>query len=226
MGIHIACCLMTAESLIACYRILDLPAGADAEALRRQYRKLAQRLHPDRHADTAQSFQQVQQAYATLRQFHREHGYLPLQRDATEKPPLQPGQGVRRHAVAPRALWKKRRLHILVVVVAAAFFAWPEPDQEPDQEAESPPVSTAFPAGSAPPVDTGDHASLTTGLSLAEVVTILGVPHARDSDVWHYGASRVYFHQGKVSGWHEDPSFPLHLAAGQPITLGPATAAR
>src|SRR5690606_26450583 len=92
-----------------CYRVLELPADADAVALRQHYRKLAQRLHPDRPGGSPVAFQQLQDAYATLHRFHREHGYLPLQQPAEKPPLLQPGQGIRRHAMTRKPFWKRTR---------------------------------------------------------------------------------------------------------------------
>ena len=47
------------------YNILGLQEGADDEAIRQAYKRLAMKHHPDRGGDSAQ-FQEIQEAYATL----------------------------------------------------------------------------------------------------------------------------------------------------------------
>jgi hypothetical protein len=204
---------MTADSLTACYRILELRADADAIALRHQYRKLAQRLHPDRAGGSADAFQQLQDAYATLLRFHKENGYLPLQQPAEKAPLLQPGQGIRRHAVTRKPFWKRIRFWLAsATTIALLSLWWPH----------APPPAPPTPAPtSARPAANDDIRTFSVGASLADVIDIQGIPEQRHENTWYYGASRIYFHEGKVSGWLEDPSFPLRLAPGHPVSLLP-----
>jgi len=205
---------MTIESLTACYRVLSLPPDADAVALRQQYRKLAQRLHPDRPDGSPDAFQQLQDAYATLHRFHRENGRLPLQQPEEKPPLLQPGQGIRRHAVCRKPIWKRVRFW-LASATAGTLLAlwWPN---------TPPPAPPAVIPTTVQPITTDEPRALSLGASLADVIDIQGIPEQRQDNIWHYGASRIYFHEGKVSGWHEDPSHPLRLAPGHPVSLLPA----
>lgn len=205
---------MTTESLTACYRILELPADADAVALRQQYRKLAQRLHPDRPGGSRHAFQQLQDAYTTLHRFHRKNGYLPLQQPAEKPPLLQPGQGIRRHTVARKPFWRRTRFWLACATSGVVLALW-----RPNTPVPAPPAPT--PAVTRP-ATTNETRALFLGASLADVIDIQGIPEQRGTNVWHYGASHVYFHEGKVSGWHEDPSFPLRLAPGHPVSQLPA----
>jgi len=204
------------DSLTACYRILELPADADAVALRQQYRKLAQRLHPDRPGGSPDAFQRVQDAYATLHRFHRDNGRLPLQQPVDTAPLLQPGQGIRRHAVHRKPFWKRARFWLGSATAGLLLALWWPNTQPVTQPAPAPTIVRQTPAD--------DTHVFSLGASLAEVIDIQGIPEQRHNNIWHYGASRIYFHEGRVSGWHEDPSFPLRLAPGHPVSHLPADA--
>ena len=52
----------------AAYRVLGLPSGADAEAVRRAYRRRVKEVHPD-HGGDEEEFQRVQEAYDTARRY-------------------------------------------------------------------------------------------------------------------------------------------------------------
>ena len=52
----------------AAYRVLGLPSGADAEAVRRAYRRRVKQAHPD-HGGDEEEFRRVQEAYDTARRY-------------------------------------------------------------------------------------------------------------------------------------------------------------
>ena len=205
---------MTIDSLTACYRILQLPPDADAVTLRRQYRKLAQQLHPDRAGGSADAFQQLQDAYVTLHRFHQNNGYLPLQQPVEKTPLLQPGQGIRRHAVTRKPFWKRIRFWLASAAAGALLALWWPHTPAPVLPTPAPAIK--------PPAPVVEARAFSLGASLADVIDIQGIPEQRHDNIWHYGTSRIYFHEGKVSGWHEDPSFPLRLAPGHPVSHLPA----
>jgi hypothetical protein len=62
--------------------------------------------------------------------------------------------------------------------------------------------------------DTGDHEKkyFTFGSTLGEVHAIQGIPTATTEGVWYYGKSKVYFDQGHVTHWENDPSSPLNVS--------------
>src|SRR5690606_36932938 len=70
------------------------------------------------------AFQQLQDAYATLHRFHREHGYLPLQQPAEKPPLLQPGQGIRRHAMTRKPFWKRTRFWLASITAGVVLALW------------------------------------------------------------------------------------------------------
>src|SRR5690606_360270 len=180
----------------------------------RQYRKLAQRLHPDRASGSADAFQQLQDAYATLHRFHQQNGYLPLQQPAEKPPLLQPGQGIRRHSVARKPFWKRIRFWLVSATAGVLLTLW-WPQTPPAASPSPEPVHK-------PPAPIAEPRTFSLGASLADVIDIQGIPEQRHDNIWQYGSSRIYFHEGKVSGWHEDPSSPLRLAPGHPVSQPPA----
>lgn len=50
------------------------------------------------------------------------------------------------------------------------------------------------------------------GSTKAEVRALQGRPLTETATAWDYGNSRVYFHDDRVSGWHDSPYNPLKLA--------------
>jgi hypothetical protein len=110
-----------------------------------------------------------------------------------------------------------------LVVGIAAYLAVP-----PDDRAEPPnSASPAAPAPSAEPTQAPSAETkssdlkparhkhdeyFTIGSSLGEVYAIQGIPTSTANGVWHYGKSSVYFTDGAVSSWEEDPANPLRAS--------------
>jgi hypothetical protein len=49
------------------------------------------------------------------------------------------------------------------------------------------------------------------GSTKDEVLALQGQPQRESQAIWEYGASRIYFHHGRVIGWDENPENPLKL---------------
>jgi hypothetical protein len=62
--------------------------------------------------------------------------------------------------------------------------------------------------GSTLPADSGFFAR---GATKSEVRAVQGTPWQESDNEWTYGASRIYFVDGLVTGWHESPYHPLKL---------------
>src|SRR6202789_4258482 len=81
------------------YEVLGVARGADADAVKRAYRKLARKYHPDvskeKNAET--KFKEVQEAYEVLRDTEKRAAYDQLGRD------YPPGQQFR-----PPSDWSQR----------------------------------------------------------------------------------------------------------------------
>src|SRR6202041_1464354 len=65
------------------YEILGVTRGADAEAVKRAYRKLARKYHPDvsKEKNAESKFKEVQEAYEVLRDTEKRAAYDQLGRD-------------------------------------------------------------------------------------------------------------------------------------------------
>lgn len=57
-----------------------------------------------------------------------------------------------------------------------------------------------------------EPALIKKGSSKKDVLTVQGPPQRQTDTAWDYGASRIYFQGGHVSGWYENPMNPLNLA--------------
>lgn len=68
-------------------------------------------------------------------------------------------------------------------------------------------ASMARSAAKAAPAGGSPH--FTLGSSQAQVEAAQGPPSSADDWVWRYGASSVYFSQGRVAGWETSPQNPL-----------------
>lgn len=53
--------------------------------------------------------------------------------------------------------------------------------------------------------------SIKKGSSKGEVLIVQGPPDRQTDTAWDYGASRIYFQAGHVSGWYENPMNPLNI---------------
>src|SRR3984885_5961295 len=73
------------------YEVLGVARGADADAVKRAYRKLARKYHPDvsKEKNAGSKFKEVQEAYEVLRDTEKRAAYDQLGRD------YRPGQQFR-----------------------------------------------------------------------------------------------------------------------------------
>ncbi|MDF1781909.1 MAG: J domain-containing protein [Alcanivoracaceae bacterium] len=200
---------MDTSNFVEHYQVLHLPESADAILLRKHYRRLAQKLHPDAPHGDAEAFQTLQQAYNALRRYHLEHGCLPLSTIGSAPPQLAPGAGIRRKAVEKKTFRSPRRAIVSAsaIIGVAVWTFLPEKFGAPESVSRhSAPTTLAY----STPTAIGEG-TFSLGASLTEVIDAQGVPDWRDQLSWHYGESRVYFHEGKVVGWDEQPNSPLKI---------------
>jgi curved DNA-binding protein len=74
------------------YEVLGVPRGADAEAVKRSYRKLARKFHPDvsKEKNAENKFKELQEAYEVLRDPDKRAAYDQLGRDYRQGQQFRP----------------------------------------------------------------------------------------------------------------------------------------
>lgn len=96
---------------------------------------------------------------------------------------------------------------------------------ERHEDADTPDITeltqtTAEPTDTRPtkqPTAISSHEQFTIGSTLGEVYSTQGVPTSTENGVWHYGKSKVYFVDGTVISWEDDPDDPLKATLLQPV---------
>lgn len=70
---------------------------------------------------------------------------------------------------------------------------------------------TNFETEAAPTSTLAQPGLIKKGSTKNEVLAAQGPPQRQTDTAWDYGASRIYFQGGYVSGWHENPLNPLSI---------------
>lgn len=219
----------TRLSYYSLYTTLELPQDASGEQLRLYYRRLAQRLHPDSATGDSEQFQQLHNAYDTLRRYYLLHGHMPLQhQDHPSREACDSGNiprprttanvstaGVRRTVQTQSLL--KRHAGTLCLAALSAGILW--------HQLSPPSVSTApLPTREPPQRVVVAEKTFSIGAGITDVVDAQGIPDSSENDIWVYGSSRVFFFEGKVAGWDDVPESPLHLTRELTLSTQPVFA--
>lgn len=230
------------------YRELGIKPGDSHQKIRKVYRDLVRVWHPDRYGQdesarraAEERTKAVNQAFQEIEAFFQQHGRLPLEppptpvdRDLggfakTTPPPLARTHAERYEARPPaRAPIRSRVLAILVLGVSG-YLALESQENEPAEPAP-PALGSLHPGGMNAPesrlnIDSGTTApgGFSIGSTLGDVFALQGKPTRIEDDIWHFGAARVFFKEGKVVRW-EDANPPLLRTSGEPVSaLGGAT---
>jgi hypothetical protein len=222
------------------YRVLGIDHHATWSEVTVSYRRLIHRWHPDRHQQDASAraiaetrTQEIIAAYRILATYYKRHGNLPLNvppdtiataagasnampADATifAEPPLRPAaQGPDiANTQEPQPSHFKQPVAWSAVIAIAGYVLWALVLHEPNDPR----------ANRSTPTLPDDHESaqterrrsddkyFTVGSTLAEVYDAQGTPSRVENDVWHYGASKIYFSKGSVVRWESAPGNPLN----------------
>lgn len=216
-------------SLYRCYEILAVSHNSSWTEIRAAYRQLAQKWHPDRagegqEAEAEKRIKEINQAFSDIEKYYIKYGKPPG--DTGLKNP-HPNQAVNRGfrprttEKAPKqdreesSFLKPHMVFLLLCVIGyfAWFLFWPAPEQ--DMLASDPASETETQESTADTEQEPEHTQqvrlfFKVGSSETEVYGIQGRPGRVKGDLWYYGGSVIFFSDGTVIGWHEDPEFPLY----------------
>ena len=76
------------------YEVLEVPKDADQDALKKSFRSLARKYHPDKNPDDSEAeqlFKEVQEAYAVLSNPEQRRQYDMFGHDSPSRSPFGPG---------------------------------------------------------------------------------------------------------------------------------------
>lgn len=211
------------------YALLGLKPGAGWRELRSAYRKQVRAWHPDRFEGDAEArgraeerTKAINHAYRELTLYYREHAALPLTRGNSESPrsadpapapspdPSDVDSGFTPPPswhVVPSVRYGAALLGAITVILLLLKILSPRNEPPPTlSTAATPSAPTVADNGSSP---THKESFVTYGSTMGEVYAIQGIPSRTEPDVWHYGASKIYFRNGAVLRWEEDREHPL-----------------
>lgn len=112
----------------------------------------------------------------------------------------------------------------LIGLVAWLFYAvwWPpspatkSAQEEPDQQLTSAAADSETPAPETATAPPHGQRTFTVGSTRGQVLAAQGNPSDANDNVWHYGNSKVYFADGAVVRWVNDPRNPLRIGPDAP----------
>jgi len=228
---------MSSPNLRHSYEILDISSSSTWAEVRNAYRKLVQQWYLDRFSDAARAdaerkLTEINLAFSGIEKYYRKYGRLPdSPREAVEVAPQYQssmGSGVNtrqdswtqtskpEQTPTPTPLKPQVLFALACVVVYFFWFAfWPAPEQgAPDSVFSTSVTKDASAEAQTVIIETPRvRPFLKRGLTETEVYGIQGKPGSIKDSLWYYGQSVVFFKNGKVIGWHENPEFPLQTEA-------------
>lgn len=216
-----------------CYRVLGVVPGCSWEELRRNYRHLVRRWHPDHRASTGKDdalsdrrIKEITGAYRVLSDYRRRHGVLPGARrqeatiadtnTARQQPKAPPGyvtdawRGEAGLAPAPSTPMHLVFLASLGALAVVAYLVTSGQGASGAHDSSPVAASTAV-AQPAPSASTLPYIGL--GSSMTDVYRLHGRPSEEAGETWYYGDAKVQFANQRVIGWERHPSFPLRVDA-------------
>ena len=213
------------------YRVLGSAPGCSWEELRRNYRHLVRRWHPDQRAASGeadalsdQRIKEITRAYRALSDYRRRHGALPgaprpgatvADTNTARQPPKAPP----RHAAGvwpepePAPIRSPVGLVVLPALGALAVVAYLVAGGQDTSDAHDPSPVTASTATAEPTPPAAPLSYVGLGSSMADVYRLHGRPSEEAGEIWYYGAAKVQFANQRVIGWERHPSFPLRVDA-------------
>jgi len=225
-------------SFLQCYQILEISDETDWPSLRRKYKTLIQKSHPDRFNENSSEHQVSQQrirsynaAYKQIADFYQANNALPPRVDnkteATnkphsprKKPPSVDVQTRNKHKKKTSKKLSATKMTFVLFLISGLYiiyilFDGPVTIEIP-QATVYPPARVIANEKQAAKNHTAVSRYFTTGSSLGDVINIQGQPSSIKGDTWYYGESSVTFTNGLVSNWFRHPQYPLNVRINEP----------
>ncbi len=196
---------------------------------------------PKKKALAEEKLKEINKAFENLSRYRDAFGYLPSDLPASPatsppqswgEPGMHPAQdhlppdqhdGFDLDWEHPRPTAKPKRYRLFRLVLISlvfwlAYVVWRPPSPATKSQQDIPaqlpaPVITRSEsdAQQAPKTLPGDGRTFTIGSSREQVLEIQGSPTRISHDAWYYGKSKVYFANGAVIRWKNDPDNPLQV---------------
>lgn len=215
-----------------CYDVLQIAPECSWQQLREHYRLLAKQWHPDHFRDDTEKSHQAEEkikeinhAFYLLSQHYRQHGNLPrppssewyvAPPEPVATPPTKasrPSTAVpERNVRGERQARNRSRRYAALGVAALAIFGLTlvfKPTPRASVATALPPEPAAAPETRSAPTAPTSPAYFTIGSTLGEVHAIQGTPSRVENHIWYYGNAKVWFRNGVVHRWEDDPLTPL-----------------
>jgi len=227
-------------SFLECYQILDINDDCDWPTLRKKYKTLIQRSHPDRFEAGSAEQQSAQSlirsynaAYKQIADFYQANQKLPPSlADKSDENIIAPKPRKKRPSVNHEHIRVRKKsssyntpvkfIFISALIFVSYFISFYFNDNVSEQKK----LSTSVKPEILPehhlhnqrniehkPIATHptQEKYFTTGSGLGEVITTQGQPTRVEGNIWYYGESSVTFTDGAVSSWFRHPQFPLKV---------------
>lgn len=225
-------------SFLECYQILEITEECDWLTLRKQYKSLIQRHHPDRFQENTDEYIQAEDkirsfnaAYKIIADFHQQHQALPprthnnpsqiIYHQPRKKRPQANHKADKRVKTTRDNTYTYKRMSIIIAVFVIPTIVIHH-IYENDQTQDNSPAFT-YEDHSTPDqkilLSTDNHGIkndplpeeefFTTGSNIGEVILIQGKPSRIEGDVWYYGKSSITFSKGVVTDWKRHADNPL-----------------
>lgn len=220
------------------YRVLGVGPGDSWDHVQSAYRRLVRDCHPDRHTATSDGLIEAEEAtkelnlaFSLLSAHYRQFGALPPvpfsePEDEATRSVHEPADRKNYHttneAYRPSSAGSAPESRGHGILIAAALILGglliyvyeADPQRLVDGAGTQPPAERNSRSGVTDETKEASQisaAQIRPGASALEVNAIQGAPSAVEKNIWHYGQSKVYFENGRVTGWISHPENPLSV---------------
>ncbi len=219
-----------------CYDLMQLSPDSSWEDLRKHYKHLVQRCHPDRFEQDPVAkeeaeirLRELNSAFRMLSDYHKSHHRLPFGKVAThtnwqfqdtsdlERRDEQYHEA-RKWAVLNIVVSKWLILGIPIGMILLIFVLLLSKYQEGDAEVNAVETELVPPKPELTSAAAKFSSTFKYGDTRKQVLKVQGAPTRKSDDSFFYGGSRVDFQEGYVVGWHIEDGSPLRVSGTFPRT--------